>query len=231
MALLGTAAMLLWYDILPDQIAEHDDWHTREHFPERVSIPGFIRAQRWVSRSPGTRYFVVYEVTDIDVLSSAPYLERLNNPTPWTSRMMPSFRGMVRGFCRLESSHGSVLGTWCLSLRYDAAAGMEGRLRHWLALELIPRLMQRRGITSAFMLRSDRAPAMTAEQRIRGRDASVDLALMVTGYSPDLMAELATDELGAHSLESQGASPSSVSGVFQLACLTSARGQDCRDDP
>jgi len=106
MALLGRAAMLLWYDIIPEQIAEHDDWHTRQHFPERVGIPGFIRAQRWVSRSPGSRYFVVYEVSDVDVLSSAAYLERLNNPTPWTRKMMPHYRGMTRGLCSVMKSAG-----------------------------------------------------------------------------------------------------------------------------
>ena len=214
--------MLLWYDIIPEQIAEHDDWHTRQHFPERVGIPGFIRAQRWVSRPPGARYFVVYEVKDIDVLSSAQYLERLNNPTPWTSRMMPSFRGMVRGFCRLESSHGSVLGTTCVTSRYSAAPGMEDRLRTWLNGELIPDLMQRKGITSAFTLRSDRAPEMTAEQRIRGRDASVDRVLLVTGYSPEPVAGLAQDDLRANNLEAHGASPGTTSGVFQLACLSGA---------
>ena len=122
--------MLLWYDIVPEQVAEHDDWHTRQHFPERVGIPGFIRAQRWVASSPGARYFVVYEVTDIDVLSSAPYLERLNNPTPWTSRMMPSFRGMVRGFCKLESSHGSVLGTTVCDLAILCRARYGGSLAY-----------------------------------------------------------------------------------------------------
>jgi hypothetical protein len=214
--------MLLWFDIAPEQIAEHDDWHTREHFPERVGIPGFIQAQRWIASSQGSRYFVVYEVTDIGVLSSAPYLERLNNPTPWTSRMMPSYRGMVRGFCKLESSHGSVLGTTGVTLRYSAAPGMEERLRGWLNSELIPDLMQRKGFTSAFMLRSDRAPEMTAEQRIRGRDASVDLVLLATGYSPELMAGLAQNELCANSLEAHGASPGTTSGVFQLVCLSGA---------
>src|SRR5438552_8474166 len=214
MALLGSAAMLLWYDVIPEQIAEHDDWHTRQHLPERVGIPGFIRAQRWVSNSPGSRYFVVYEVTDIEVLSSSPYLERLNNPTPWTSRTMSSFRGMVRGFCKLDSRHGSVLVTTGLTLRYSAAPGMEDRLCTWLNSDLIPDLMQRKGFTSAFMLRSERVPEMTAEQRIRGRDASVDLALLVTGYSPELMADLAQNELCASSLEAHGASPGITSGVY-----------------
>jgi hypothetical protein len=222
MALLGSAAMLLWFDIVPEQTSEHDDWHTREHFPERVGIPGFIRAQRWVASSQGSRYFVMYEVADIGVLSSAPYLERLNNPTPWTRRMMPSYRGMVRGFCELESSHGSVLGTSSVTLRYSAVPGMEDRLCSWLNRDLIPDLMQRKGFTSAFVLRSDRAPEMTAEQQIRGRDATVDLVLLATGYLPQLMASLAQNELGAGSLEAHGASPGSTSGVFQLACLSSA---------
>ena len=226
MALLGSAAMLLWYDIIPEQIVEHDEWHTRQHFPERVGIPGFIRAQRWVSSPPGARYFVVYEVRDIDVLSSAPYLERLNNPTPWTSRMMPNFRSMVRGFCKLESSHGSVLGTTGVTLRYSAAPGKEDRLGRWFHSDLVPDLTLRKGFTSAFMLRSDRAPEMTAEQRIRGRDASVDLVLLVTGYSPELMAGLAQNELCANSLESHGASPGATSGVFQLACLSSGAMSD-----
>jgi hypothetical protein len=222
MALLGRAAMLLWYDIILEQIAEHDDWHTREHFPERVGIPGFIRAQRWVSSLPGSRYFVVYEVSDIDVLSSAPYLERLNNPTPWTSRVMPSFRGMVRGFCKLDSSHGSVLGTTGVTIRYSVAPGMEDRLSRWLDSDLIPDLMQRRGCTSAFMLRSESAHVMTAEDRIGGRDASVDRVLLVTGYSTELIAGLPQNELCASSFAARGASPGTTSGVYQLACLSGA---------
>jgi hypothetical protein len=214
--------MLLWYDIVPEQIGEHDDWHTREHFPERVGIPGFIRAQRWVASSPGPRYFVVYEVADIDVLSSAPYMERLNNPSPWTSRTMPSFRGMVRGFCTLESRHGTVLGASGVALRYSAAPGEEERLHHWLRDDLIPALMLRKGLASAFMLRSERAPEMTAEQRIRGRDASVDRVLFVTGYAADVVARLVDDEFGAPSLASHGAAPGAIAGTFQLACLSGA---------
>jgi hypothetical protein len=222
--MLGSAAMLLWYDIVPAAIAEHDDWHTREHFPERVGIPGFIRAQRWVSGAAALRYFVVYEVSDIDILSAGPYLERLNNPTPWTSRMMPNFRGMVRGFCRLLSRHGSVLGTSGLTIRYSARPGMEDQLHNWLDRDLLPELLQRRGATSAFLLRADALPEMTAEQRIRGRDAGVDLVLLVTGYSADLIADLARTDLNANSLEAHGAGEGAVSGVFQLACLAGAPG-------
>jgi hypothetical protein len=222
MALLGTAAMLLWFDIVPEHVAEHGEWIAREHFQERLAIPGFIRAQRWVSLSSGTRYLIAYEVADIDVLSSAPYLERLNNPTPWTTRMMPHFRGMVRGFCRLESSSGTVLGATCVSVRYSAAPEMDGQLRSWLDRDLIPRLAGQRGVTSTHGLRSDRIPEMTAEQRIRGRDAGVERVLLATGYSSDLMKALAEAELGADAFEAHGASPGATSDVYQLVCLSAA---------
>ena len=123
MSLLGEAAMVLWYDIAPDAISEHDDWHTHEHLPERVSIPGFVRALRWVAQSGSPRYFVMYEVRDVGILSSPPYLERLNNPTPWTAKMMPHFRGMTRGFCDIRSSFGFGIGESTLLCSARARAG------------------------------------------------------------------------------------------------------------
>jgi hypothetical protein len=37
MPLFGTAAMLLSFDVVPHAIPKHDDWHTHEHLPERLS--------------------------------------------------------------------------------------------------------------------------------------------------------------------------------------------------
>ncbi len=109
-----------------------------------------------------------------------------------------------------------------LTLRYSAAPGEEDRLHDWLHGEFIPDLMLRKGLASAFMLRSDRAPEMTAEQRIRGRDASVDRVLFVTGYAADVIAALASTEFSAASLEHHGAAPGAIAGTFQLACLSGA---------
>jgi hypothetical protein len=72
------------------------------------------------------------------------------------------------------------------------------------------------------MLRSEREPEMTAEQRIRGRDASVDRVLLVTGYRPELMTNLAEKELDASSLEANGASSGTIAGIYQLACIAGA---------
>jgi hypothetical protein len=217
-ALLGTAAMLLWYDIVPGAIEAHDAWHTREHFPERVAIPGFLRAQRWVAASGGPRYFVVYEVADIDVLSGEPYLERLNHPTPWTSRMMPSFRGMTRGFCKIENRHGAVLGSSALTIRFSSAPAGGRQLADWLD-ETLSALMDRDGVTSAFLLKSGPAPEMTKEQSLRGQDASVDQVLLVTGYSQQAIEELAATELSARTLAEHGAALDAGVNSYRLACM------------
>ena len=222
MALLGNAAMLLWYDIVAEDIAAHDAWHTREHFPERVGIPGFLRAQRWVAAAMASpRYFVVYEVTDIDVLSAGPYLDRLNHPTPWTRRIMPSFRGMTRGFCNIRQRHGTVLGSSALNIRFTTALADKPRLESWLE-QALSALMQRDGVASAFWLESGAAPEMTREQSIRGRDAGLDQVLLVTGYSGRAIDELAAGDLSARALIEQGAVPDAALGVHHLACLANS---------
>ena len=69
MALMGTAAMILSFDVAPDAVDEHDDWHTHEHLPERLSIPGFLRGTRWVAEHGRPRYFVTYEVKELATLT------------------------------------------------------------------------------------------------------------------------------------------------------------------
>ena len=62
--------MVLSFDIAPEAIAEHDDWHTHEHLPERLSIPGFLRGSRWVATRGEPRYMVLYEVRELATLTS-----------------------------------------------------------------------------------------------------------------------------------------------------------------
>lgn len=46
---------------------------------------------------------------------------------------------------------------------------------------------------------------MTSEQRIRGADADVDWALLVTGYEQDAVSGLGQAECGVETLEAHGA--------------------------
>jgi len=205
MALLGKAAMILSFDIVAEAIDEHDDWHSHEHFNERMSIPGFLRGSRWVASAAEPNYFVMYEVKDLDVLASAAYLERLNHPSPWTSKMMANYRGMRRGLCHLSCSHGDGLGNVGLLIRFSPAAGNESALRDWLCGNVLPTLICRPGLVSAHLFEAALSPELTAEQRIRGKDGAIDWVLLVTGYRAQSLTRLANDELSAEQLGRRGA--------------------------
>lgn len=205
MPLLGTAAMLLSFDIAPEACAEHDDWHTHEHLPERLSIPGFLRGTRWVALQGPPQYCVLYEVERLETLVSPAYLERLNHPTPWTTKMMPHYRGMSRGLCAVAGSTGRGLGHVGLLCRFRPAPGQDTRLDDWLGRQILPRLPTQPGLGSAHLLKAAIAPPMTHEQRIRGADDGVDWALLVTGYRQDALTDLARADLGAASFEAHGA--------------------------
>lgn len=191
MPLLGPAAMLLSFEIVPEAIPEHDDWHSHEHLPERLSIPGFLRGTRWVATRGKPRYLVLYEVASVSSLTSDAYLERLNNPTPWTAKMMRHYRDMSRGLCSVAGSFGSGMGHFARLLRFSPN-GKTDEARNQL-VESIRRLPEMRGICSAHLLERAATAPMTHEQRIRGADAGMDWAMLLTAY--DEGATAAVDPL------------------------------------
>ena len=80
---------------------EFNAWYDEEHLPERLSIPGFRSARRWVADvAPGEgKYLATYELDSPDVLTSPAYLERLNNPTPWSKRCLGACVAFRRWAC------------------------------------------------------------------------------------------------------------------------------------
>jgi hypothetical protein len=119
----GEAFLAMWHDITPAGEAEFNAWHTREHMPERVAVPGFEVGRRYVDwQLDSYRYFTLYEGRTLDVFQSAPYLARLNAPTPWSIKVQPSFLNFIRCACRTVCSAGRGFGGALLTARLDFAA-------------------------------------------------------------------------------------------------------------
>jgi hypothetical protein len=195
------AAVAIWCDVAPEVREEFDDWHAHEHMPERLSIPGFLRGTRWVAADGGSGYFMLYETESEATLTGAAYLERLNNPTPWSRKMMPHHRNMVRGLCRAEASFGAALGQALLTVRFSGNPEM--------ARELAA-MPSRKGLVGAHLLRNiAHPPAQTAEQRLRGGDAAPDWIALVSGYSAEAVA-VASKALNG------------VAGIYRLAYILAA---------
>jgi hypothetical protein len=183
MAMLGAAALAMWWDMAPDMRAEFEHWHTHEHFPERLALPGFMRASRWADAKGGDGFFVLYELSDHDVLASPEYLARLNAPTPWSRKLMPHHANMVRSQCVVLASAGAVAGGYALTVRFSA--GPDNDVRRDALMQWLPQLAAAPGIAGAHVLRSD-APKIgrTVEQQIRGNaDREADWMFVACGYS------------------------------------------------
>lgn len=221
--LLGKGAFVAWHDIAPGREADYDRWHSQEHMLERVGIDGFRRGRRYVAAGDGPRYLVIYEVADIGVLSSAAYLERLDNPSAWTREIMPSVQGMNRTLCAVEASAGSGIGHALLCLRLAPRQDNVERLKSRLRAETA-RLADEPGLVAAHFLIADKAASgsPTLESRLRGApDDIADWVLLVEGYSTTSLRALVDGALSPETLERGGAETGVTAHHYQLAHLVS----------
>lgn len=217
MPLLGSAAVAMWWDVAPAERAGFEDWHSHEHFPERLGIPGFRRGSRFGDATGGDGFFTMYELERYETLTSPHYLERLNQPTPWSTKMMPHHRNMVRSQCRIAASHGLGVGNSMLTVRLSPAPGRADALRSQLDATLA-RLPVLPGVIGAHLLetRTPDAPP-TTEQKIRGgADAAADWIVLVSGYDAAAVRQVATDALAPAALAAGGAQTGAITGLYGL---------------
>ena len=164
--MLGRAAVAMWWDVAPEMSAEWEDWHTSEHMPERLAIPGFLRGTRWVARSGEPSYFVCTKSRTWPTITAGRYLERLNNPTPWSRKMMPHHRNMVRSLCAVRASWGGGVPQALATIRFSPPPDL-------------PKLPRRQGLTGAHLLESQPMPGDAdhrAEDPRRRRDRRLGAA-------------------------------------------------------
>lgn len=218
MSLLGNAVLAMWWDVSAEVRPEWEHWHAHEHFPERLALPGFLRASRWTDAAGGEGCFVMYELQDHAVLASAPYLARLNAPSPWSTRMMPLHRHMVRTQCKVVQSHGAVTARHALTIRCSPADGQVEALQHGLGA-LAARVSQQPGIVGLHLLRHEAPPLeATTEQKIRGNaDRAADWVIVACGYDIGALSRLAEAELGDTGLRALGAARGAEHHLYGLA--------------
>jgi hypothetical protein len=100
--------------------AEFEAWYQSEHLIERLAVPGFLFGRRYkgIAGTPG--YFCFYLVETPAVLTSRPYLERLDNPTPMTRKMMSDvFIDMNRTVCSRVTRRGHFRGAFAAIARFN----------------------------------------------------------------------------------------------------------------
>lgn len=180
MALAGKGVLAIWNGIAAEAEADFVAWHMREHIPERVGVPGFLRGRRYVAERGTPKYFNFYETETPETLVSPAYIARLNTPSDWTKSVVRHFRDTSRTICALAASRGVGDGAYIATLRLSAAAERSDFLRRMA--DLIDQLSKAPAIVAVHLLEGQGggSTGQTAEKDLRGQaDETVDWVLLV----------------------------------------------------
>jgi hypothetical protein len=89
--------LLVMADIDPASERDFNQWYEHEHLTERMAIPGFLRARRFLAVEGSPKYLALYDLESPEVLNSAAYRHVVGaGKSAWTRRMEPQFRNFTR---------------------------------------------------------------------------------------------------------------------------------------
>jgi hypothetical protein len=76
---------------------EFNDWYDTEHVPQRVALPGFRSASRWVCIDGWPRWMALYDLASEAAVHSEAYRDVSGaQSTPWSRRILPRTVGRSR---------------------------------------------------------------------------------------------------------------------------------------
>jgi hypothetical protein len=201
MSLLGQGLVAIWNDIASEGREAFYEWHNREHLPERIGIPGFIRGRRYIAKYGQPEYFTLHEAESPEVLSGQDYLNRLNNPTAWTQKIIPIyFRNMSRGICRVKFSLSCGDGGYLLTLRLAPVEGRESELETALRHHLLPPMIDAPGVVGVHLGIADIAASEIETAERKGQSAAIPRWLIMIEGTTDLAVDAACDRILANDL-------------------------------
>jgi hypothetical protein len=190
MTLVGKGVLAIWNGIAPEAEDEFVAWHVREHIPERVGLPGFLRGRRYVAVDGDPKYFNFYETASADDLASPAYKARLEAPTEWTKRVVAHFIDTSLTICDVAWSLGRGEGGWIEAVQLETAKAPDV-FRTALLARLGPALDTIRGIVGLHLLEGQTHAGQgdTAEKKLRCTpDKVAAWILLVEASRPEALA-------------------------------------------
>jgi hypothetical protein len=156
---------------------EFHDWYDTEHVPERLAVPGFINAERWIGASNTKDSLALYDLDEVGVLHSAPYMAVGGaNGSPWTKRVTGRTRSIIRleGEQVLPGDLPAPVGRAAalLFISMNVVPEHENEFNEWYNVEHLPAL--------------GGVPGVLAARRYRGTGATQRYCAMYHFANPDV---------------------------------------------
>src|SRR5882724_7142060 len=150
MPIAGKGMLLTSMNVDAANEAEFNRWYDREHLEERVAIPGFLEARRYVAHDGNPTYLSLYSTESFEVLDSPAYRTALANQTAWSKANIARFKDMIRGVARITISRGTGRGAALGIIRLRPSAAGADKLRAALRDQLEPTKLD--GVISMHLL-------------------------------------------------------------------------------
>jgi len=141
------------FDSSPAQEDEFNDWYDLEHVPERLRVPGFLNAQRWVGDENPKIAVATYDLETHAVMNSPAYQAVGGaNGSVWTKRVTAIAKRLVR-FEGIQILPGDVTGpaeaNGLLVASMDVDPEYEAEFNDWYNREHLPQLGAVPGVLTA----------------------------------------------------------------------------------
>ncbi len=199
--------LAIFNDCRPGRETEFEAWFQGEHLQERLAVPGFLFGRRHQAISGSAGYFNFYLVETPAVLTSKLYLERLDNPTPMTRKVMSEiFINMNRTVCHRTLRVGCFRGAYAVTVRFNDVPDIGGLTR------LSDFLGRDPGIAACEIWTAvdPAGQPVSMEEKLRGRDKKIKACLMI-----DTLRQSEAEKLGERfAKDFAGAEV----GVFRVLC-------------
>ena len=194
--------VVIWNDIKEEMRDEFVQWHSIEHLPERVSIPGFISGQRWHGEDASPQYLTTYVTQNTGVLTSDAYIQRLNDPTPWTLKTVAAFCNTCRAAGEVIWEYGSKkgYGGHILAIRITELEDLTILTEHLNSLANNPEQCFAELLRARLVLTTPTASQLpTAERAVRTGDQNEpNLVLLLESFSGEDALRHAFSKITAH---------------------------------
>jgi hypothetical protein len=150
---MAKGLLFMAFDFSAAHADEFHDWYDLEHVPERLHVPGFLNAERWIADDNPKVHVATYDLENPGILSSPAYnAVGGKNQSVWTKRVtsmcsrIMRYEGeqLVPGDLTAAPGAGALL---VASMNIEPAA--ESEFTEWYNTEHLPQLGAVPGVLSA----------------------------------------------------------------------------------
>ena len=155
MPLFGKGMLIVFSEVKARDERDFNEWYNREHIDERINLPGFHRARRYVAVRGSPKYLATYECDSVGDLATPGYLQLLASQTPWTQAVMAKFTQFRRLTLRTQVDLTHGVGGVVACVRFVPDPRERKPLVAWLQETVLPRIIARPGLLGAFAAETD----------------------------------------------------------------------------